>query len=134
MRTRRVDVLWGPWQRSGWDGDAFIDKNSKERCMSKTLMIAVVMSLGLAACAEMPRVRIAPDPATPQVTVIEGKFIVVDQEPIVVPSTRRTGFRAMASSSANRRTSSSAPSRGMARSMAASFATRSPDDTSTRSR
>ena len=57
--------------------------------MNRALMTAVVVAVGLAACAEMPRSRTTPDPARPQVTVVGGKYIVVDQEPIVVPKGQR---------------------------------------------
>lgn len=57
--------------------------------MKKSGLVAVALALGLTACAqmravEMGGVRTQPNPHAPNVYVVGGKYIVVDQEPIVV--------------------------------------------------
>jgi hypothetical protein len=51
--------------------------------MKRSAVLVVVSMLVLAACAGNPFVR-KPDPHNPSVSVVSG-YIVVDQEPIVVP-------------------------------------------------
>ncbi len=53
--------------------------------MKKNLFIAAALVLGLAGCASLINDGKGPDPANPKVTVASGRYIVVDQEPIVVP-------------------------------------------------
>lgn len=54
--------------------------------MKKSLFLPTVFVLGLTACASDTATRqmaVAPDPMNPQVFIVGGKHIVVDQEPII---------------------------------------------------
>ena len=53
--------------------------------MKKIVVVTAVLALGLTACAQnQPRTEIKRDPHAPNVHVVAGKYIVVDQEPIVI--------------------------------------------------
>ena len=53
--------------------------------MKTSALVAVVLTFGLTACAHhMPR-ESKPDPFNPHVSVVDGKHIVVNQEPIIIP-------------------------------------------------
>jgi len=59
--------------------------------MKKTVLVAAVFALALAGCAHYPghhRGERAPDPHNPRV-IVTGTYIVVDQEPIVIPKEDR---------------------------------------------
>jgi hypothetical protein len=50
--------------------------------MKKTLLVAVAAALGLTACASHHSHGMKSDPASPRVSILGGKQIVVDQEPL----------------------------------------------------
>jgi len=53
--------------------------------MKNSALVAVALAFGLTACAHhMPR-ESKPDPFNPHVSVVDGKHIVVNQEPIIIP-------------------------------------------------
>ncbi len=53
--------------------------------MKKNLFVAAALAVGLAGCAGLITDGKGPNPANPKVTVASGRYIVVDQEPIVIP-------------------------------------------------
>ncbi len=54
--------------------------------MKKNIFFAATLTIGLCGCASP---FTGPNPANPMVTVVSGRYIVVDQEPIVVPKGAR---------------------------------------------
>ena len=57
--------------------------------MKKSVLVATVSALVLTACASNMRVVRTPDPHYPNVTIAGGKYIVVNQEPIVIPNNEK---------------------------------------------
>ena len=54
--------------------------------MKKTALVAVALTFGLSGCAHHHmRTESKPDPFNPHVSVVDGKYIVVNQEPIIIP-------------------------------------------------
>lgn len=58
--------------------------------MKKTLLVAVAAALGLTACASHHSHGMKSDPASPRVSILGGKQIVVDQEPLFLQRAYRT--------------------------------------------
>ena len=53
--------------------------------MKKNVFVAAAFSLGLGGCASLMMDCKTPDPGNPKVSVVSGRLLVVNQEPIVVP-------------------------------------------------
>ena len=53
--------------------------------MKKNVFVAAAFSLGLGGCANLMMDWKTPDPGNPKVSVVSGRLLVVNQEPIVVP-------------------------------------------------
>ena len=53
--------------------------------MKTSALVAVALTFGLTGCVHHMRAESKPDPFNPNVSVVEGKYIVVNQEPIIIP-------------------------------------------------
>lgn len=89
-RTEKINAGGPGWQFE-FDGASslaapwvFHHTKKKEKQMNKSAFVATVSALVLTACANNPLTVRKIDPHTPNVNVVDDKYIVVDQEPIII--------------------------------------------------